>query len=69
MLIEEHRTLDETHIRKKAEDYIKNADQNIWSIRQYKIDEFKKKLKKPLLELRKAGLLKEKEERELREKE
>ena len=40
-----------------------NAEQNIWSIRQYKIEEFKKKLKKPLLELRKAGLQKEKEER------
>jgi hypothetical protein len=61
--------LDETHIRKKAEEYIKNADQNIWSIRQYKIDEFKKKLKKPLMEMRKAGMLKEKEERELKERE
>jgi hypothetical protein len=59
-LLEENRKLDESHIRKKAEEYIKNAEQNIWSIRQYKIDEFKKKLKKPLLELRKAGLLKEK---------
>ena len=39
---------------------LQNAEQNIWSIRQYKIDEFKKKLKKPLLELRKAGMKKEK---------
>jgi hypothetical protein len=63
MLVEEHRKLDEVHIRKKAEEYIKNADQNIWSIRQYKIDEFKKKMKKPMLEMRKAGQLKEKEEK------
>lgn len=69
LLVEEQRKPDESHIRRKAEDYLANAEQNIWSIRQYKIDEFKKKLKKPLLELRKAGLQKEKEERELREKE
>lgn len=69
LLVEEQRKLDDTHIRRKAEEYIKNAEQNIWSIRQYKIDEFKKKLKKPLLELRKAGMQKEKEERENREKE
>ena len=69
LLVEEQRRPDEVHIRRKAEDYLANAEQNIWSIRQYKIEEFKKKLKKPLLELRKAGLQKEKEEREFREKE
>jgi len=49
LLVEEQRRPDEGHIRRKAEDYLANAEQNIWSIRQYKIDEFKKKLKKPLL--------------------
>ena len=63
LLVEEQLRPDEVHIRRKAEDYLANAEQNIWSIRQYKIEEFKKKLKKPLLELRKAGLQKEKEER------
>lgn len=58
LLLEENRKLDEAHIRRKAEDYIKNADQNIWSIRQYKIDEFKKKLKKPMMKMREAGMQK-----------
>jgi hypothetical protein len=48
---------------------MKNAEHNIWSIRQFKIEEFKKKMKKPLMELRKQGMLKEKEEREQRERE
>jgi|LakMenEpi03Aug12_release.lakeMendotaPanAssembly.Ray.scaffolds.fasta_scaffold210255_3 hypothetical protein len=69
LLVEEQRKPDETHIRRKAEDYLANAEQNIWSIRQYKIDEFKKKLKKPLMELRKANLRKEKDDKERREKE
>ena len=66
---EEQRSYDESYIRKKAQDYIDNAEKNIWSIRQFKIEQFKKKMKKPLMELRKQGMLKEKEEREQRERE
>lgn len=58
------RTVDDTHIRRKADEYLKNAEQDIWSIRQYKIEQFKKKMKEPMMELWKKGLQKQKEEQE-----
>lgn len=63
------RAVDEPHIRHKASEYIKNADHDIWSIRSYKINEFKKKMKEPMMELWKKGLKKQREEQEQREQE
>ncbi len=69
LVCEEGRPVDEVHIRRKVEEYIKTADHDIWSIRMYKINEFKKKMKEPMLELWKKGLLKKKEEEDQRERE
>lgn len=60
------RTVDEKHIRRKVQDYIKTAENDIWSIRQYKIDQFKKKMKQPIMDLWKQNLKKQKEEQEKR---
>lgn len=50
---ERGRNVEEQHIRNKAEDFIQNAEHYIWEVRGYKIDEFKRKIKKQLPELRK----------------
>jgi len=35
---ERGRTVEEQHIRKKAEDFIENAEKYIWDVRNYKIE-------------------------------
>ena len=66
---ERGRSVDEKHIRNKAKDYTDNAEKYIWEIREYKIEEFKRKLKKQLPELRKKAMMKirEKEEKKAQE--
>ena len=57
LLNEEARQYDRPFIMKKINEFTEGADEYYWKIRQYKIDEYKKKLKKPKQEL----MLKERE--------
>lgn len=61
--------MDEAKIYRQALDYMENAEKYIWNVRQYKIDEFKKKMKKPISELKKFGQMKEREEKDKKNQE
>lgn len=63
MLHETYKPLDEQHIRNKVDEFLKNAEKHIWTIRQYKIDEFKKKLKTLFMQKRQMDLEKNRQER------
>lgn len=44
---EKQRDDDEKHIMKKLQGFVETSEEYYWKIRQYKIDEYRKKLKKP----------------------
>lgn len=44
---EKQREDDQKHIMKKLQDFVATSEDYYWKIRQYKIEEFRKKLKKP----------------------
>ena len=44
---EKQRDDDQKHILKKLQDFVTTSEDYYWKIRQYKIEEYRKKLKKP----------------------
>ena len=57
---EEIRELDKKFIIKKSLDFMNDSDNYYWQIRQYKIEQYEEKLKKPKDELNREEKIKKK---------